>query len=455
MKGSDATNSDLNSVTASNPSPRTAAGWYSTELSPRPARVPLAGAHSADVVVVGGGLAGLSVAHGLARRGVKVVVLEAERVGFGASGRNGGSVSPGFANGLDAIERQVGRAAADKLFRLSLEGVEIVRRNLAEFAGPALRGRGVLTVRRVADPDGVAAAHRSMAERFNRRLSVLPTIETRKLARSSRYFDALLDESSFHIQPLIYVESVAGEIERLGGRICEGSRVVGLRQVSGEAVRLATATGEIGCRHVVLATSAYDRSLQPRISRAIQSIATYMLATAPLGELSRAAIATEAAIGDDRRAGDYYRNLADGRILWGGRITTRTSEPARLANLLKSDMLSVYPQLGDPPIAAAWSGLMAYARHKMPLVGRLSATTWVSTAFGGHGLNTTAAAGEVIAAAIAEGDDRYRLFDCYTAGWAGGIAGKAVVQLTYWAMQARDRFDERKALAGNRSSPVR
>ena len=85
---------------------------------------------------------------------------------------------------------------------------------------------------------------------------------------------------------------------------------------------------------------------------------------------------------------------------------------------------------------------MAYARHKMPLVGRLSATTWVSTAFGGHGLNTTAAAGEVIAAAIVNGDERYRLFDSYAASWAGGIAGKAAVQLTYWAMQARDRLDE-------------
>jgi gamma-glutamylputrescine oxidase len=113
--------------------------------------------------------------------------------------------------------------------------------------------------------------------------------------------------------------------------------------------------------------------------------------------------------------------------------------------MLKGDMLSVFPQLGDPAIASAWAGLMGYALHKMPLIGRDSLGIWFATAFGGHGLNTTAMAGLLLARAIAEGDDSYRRFASYGPQWAGGALGRAGVQGSYWWMQLRDRLDEAKA----------
>ena len=163
----------------------------------------------------------------------------------------------------------------------------------------------------------------------------------------------------------------------------------------------------------------------------------------PTSALLDSAIATPMCISDDRRAGDYYRRTTDGRLIWGGRITARTRDPADLAALLRRDMIEVYPALAALRIESAWSGLMAYARHYMPQVGKLDEGLWYCTAFGGHGLNTTAAAGGLIAAAIAEGDDRYRLFEPFGLAWNGGPLGPVAAQLTYWKLQLQDWWAER------------
>src|SRR2546423_9692348 len=148
------------------------------------------------------------------------------------------------------------------------------------------------------------------------------------------------------------------------------------------------------------------------------------------------------AVAEMRRAGNYYRIVADDRLLWGGRITTRASEPRRLKAQMRSDILRVYPQLGDLEIECAWAGTMAYAVHKMPQIGELAPGYWLATAFGGHGLNTTAMAGEMIARAILDGDDRWRLFSSYELVWAGGRARRVAPQAAPWAMQARDSVHE-------------
>ena len=145
--------------------------------------------------------------------------------------------------------------------------------------------------------------------------------------------------------------------------------------------------------------------------------------TAPLGEKLFDAVRYTGAVADTRRAGDYYRIVADDRLLWGGRISTRTSEPWRLKAQMRRDILKVYPQLGDVEIEYAWAGTMAYAVHKMPQIGELAPGYWLASAFGGHGLNTTAMAGEMIARAILDGDDRWRLFSPYELVWAGGRSG--------------------------------
>ena len=166
--------------------------------------------------------------------------------------------------------------------------------------------------------------------------------------------------------------------------------------------------------------------------------------TAP--ELIAQAIRTTAAIGDRRRAGDYYR-LVDGgrRVLWGGKITTRTSEPRRLGELLRRSMISTYPQLRNLRVDFAWPGLMSYARHLMPQIGALEPGLWFCTAFGGHGMNTTAIGGRVLAEGITGQSDRYRLFAPFGLDWNGGPVGRLAVQGTYWALQAQDAFNEARS----------
>jgi gamma-glutamylputrescine oxidase len=203
--------------------------------------------------------------------------------------------------------------------------------------------------------------------------------------------------------------------------------------------------GEVRARDVVIACGGYTGALEPRLRRSYLPIATYVMLTEPNKALIGQAIRTSAAIGDGRRAGDYYR-LVDGgeRILWGGKITTRTTAPRRLARLLHQTMASTYPQLKDLRVDLAWSGLMAYARHRMPQIGRLDEGLWYCTAFGGHGLNTTAIGGQLVAEAITGDSDRFRLFQPFSLAWNGGAAGRGAVQATYWAMQAMDLVRERR-----------
>jgi gamma-glutamylputrescine oxidase len=210
-------------------------------------------------------------------------------------------------------------------------------------------------------------------------------------------------------------------------------------------LQLVTAQGRITADHVVHCMSAHDRHLAGAAGRALQPVATYVAVTEALGERAALAIGTEAAVSDTRRSGDYYRRITDGRILWGGRITTRVSEPKQLAADMKRDMLGVYPQLGHPRMEFAWSGIMSYAIHKMPIVAEIAPGQWAATAFGGHGLNTTAMAGILIARAIADKDTEWRRFMAFGTPWAGGLAGRVGVQLSYWHMQLQDRIDERRA----------
>jgi gamma-glutamylputrescine oxidase len=179
------------------------------------------------------------------------------------------------------------------------------------------------------------------------------------------------------------------------------------------------------------------------LRRSYLPITTYVMLTERAPEQVRGAIRSTAAILDDRRAGDYYRLVDNGsRILWGGRITTRTTDPRDIAALLRREMVTTYPQLAGLKVDVAWSGLMAYARHLMPQIGQAQPGVWFCTAFGGHGMNTTAIGGTVIAEGISGESDRYRLFAPFGLPWNGGVLGRAAAQLTYWSYQAADAVRE-------------
>ncbi|KAA2244061.1 NAD(P)/FAD-dependent oxidoreductase [Salinarimonas soli] len=423
--------------------PRT---YYSATLGDAPLRDPVRGRHQADVAVVGAGLAGLTAALELARAGQSVIVVEAERVGWGASGRNGGFVGPGYATGHDQIARMAGEENAKTLHRLSIEGVRIVEENLREIPIPeASPVSGRLKVLRHPGASDLARSRDRLARDFDYPVEVVPTERVREMLRSTKYFEALYDPGAFHFHPLHYAHGLARGVEAAGGRIFESSRVVEA-SLNGPEKRLRTRDGEIRARDVVLAAGGYADRLVPRLRRSFLPIATYVLLTEPARERIAEAVRTPFAISDERRAGDYYR-LVDGgeRLLWGGRITTRTSEPRRLAEMLRRTMVSTYPQIEGLRVEIAWSGLMAYARHLMPLVGRLQPGVWHALGFGGHGLNTTAIAGRVVAEAIMGRSDRIRLYEPFGLAWNGGPFGVAAAQLTYWSYQAADLWRERRA----------
>lgn len=407
-------------------------------------RLALQGQIEADVCVVGGGLAGLTAALELAQRGRKVCLLEAQRIAWGASGRNGGFVSPGYAARYKLIERMVGSADAKTLHRWSIEGAEAVKSRLQSLAVPdADAVPGILSAVRY-DAAKDLQQYRDWLEReFNYRLDFKSRPEMQQLLVSPRYYQGLYDPQALHFHPLNYARALAREIERLGGQIFEESPVQDLIAAKG-GWRVQAAGGTVLARDTVIASGGYTGPLVPQLQRSYLPIATYVMLTEANPALIASAIRTRAAIGDDRRAGDYYRLVENGsRILWGGKITTRVSEPRRLGKLLHDTMSATYPQLKELKVEMVWSGLMSYARHMMPQIGRLPNGLWYCTAFGGHGLNTTAIGGRLIAEAIAGENDRYKLFAPFGLAWNGGIFGRAAVQLTYWRYQAMDFYRER------------
>src|SRR5205085_9188377 len=352
--------------------------------------------------------------------------------------RNAGFVSPGFAERIDAIVERVGLPRAKELWALSEAGVEYVRRTTADAAMPGVEPRdGRLSVRRTDDEAGLIEHVAMLRVDFGADVEAWPTDQVREVLRSGHYFQAVHYTKAFHIHPLNYALGLATDAEKHGARIFEGTQAIGI-DPAGVRKRVQTPQGLVRARHVVLAGSTGIGSIDEQLAATVLPVSTYVAVMAPLGEKLFDAVRYTGAVADTRRAGDYYRIVADDRLLWGGRITTRASEPRRLKAQMRRDILKIYPQLGDLEIEYAWTGTMAHAVHKMPQIGELAPGYWLASAFGGHGLNTTAMAGEMIARAILDGDDRWRLFSSYELVWAGGRAGRIAAHAAYGSVQTRD-----------------
>jgi gamma-glutamylputrescine oxidase len=406
---------------------------------------PLNGRRAAHVCIIGGGLAGLSTALGLAERGVEdVVVLEAQQVGFGASGRNGGFVFGGYSLDCADMLKTLGPVRARDLYTLTTDAVDLMRKRIARYRIDCdATDAGVILANWFDEPTRLETQRRLMHDSFGVEWEPISTGELASQLKTDRYHGGLFERNAFHFHPLKYVLGVAAAAAQAGVTIHEHSPVVGLQR-DGAGFVVQTSQGALDARHVVMAGGGYARNVYARVERAVLPIATYVMATEPLGARLQDAIGTRAAIYDTRFAFDYYRPLPDTRILWGGRISVRDREPDVIARLLRQDLLKVYPQLRDVRIEHAWGGLMSYARHKMPQIGRSADGVWFAVAFGGHGMAPTTVSGELLAAAIAGERPVPDAFAAFGLTRAYGALGLAAAQLTYTAMQTRDAFAARR-----------
>lgn len=401
-----------------------------------------------EVLVIGGGMAGLCCADLLSAGGKNVILVEANKIGWGASGRNGGFVSAGFALSMRSVVKRWGYDHAKELYRLSCDGRDRVSANINKFSDPKiLQGRGWLKLSRAKRKDVLKSYADWMAQHFDVNYQFISDQDLPEYVRSDVYQEGIFDPNAFHIQPLRYCQNLAVQCVKQGVQIFEHSPAINIRPSSGSGKgrwEIIFPNGRICADHVVISTSAYGAPFKP-LKRYILPIATYVVGAQVKSEMLNKVIPFSGCIADTRRAGDYYRKtVEDGKttLIWGGRITTQTAKPDNLAAVMHRDITKIYPQLSCMNIQTAWMGLMGYTRHKMPLLGQPKPGLWIGTGFGGHGLNTTHMAGALIANAIMGLDDQYRRFAPFGFAPTYGIAGRVVAQLEYWRLGVMDRLEE-------------
>jgi len=427
-------------MTTSTPVP--ADSYYrATMPSQRVHHAPLRGHCDTSVCVIGGGFAGLNTALGLAERGVRdVVLVEAGEIGQGASGRNGGFVFGGFSRGEAVLLKELGPSKARAMYAGTTQALELIRQRIDRYGIECERSdSGVIWANWFRDPEVLRERQRLLSEHYGVHWQWLAEAELRGLVRSTRYHDGLFEPQAFHFHPLKYAAGLAEAAAAAGVAIHERSPATALHR-SGAGWRVTTDGGQVECAQVVMACGGYLAGLRREVDAAVMPIATYAMVTEPLHDRMREVLTTQAAVYDTRFAFDYYRPLADTRLLWGGRISVRDRSSRDVQRLLYRDLLKVFPQLEGVRIDHAWSGLMSYARHQMPQIGRMEDGLWLAQAFGGHGVAPTTFAGELLAAAIAQGDERWQDLAKYGLVSAFKPAGFAGAQLGYWWAQAKDSW---------------
>ncbi len=389
-----------------------AASYYAATVNDTTRHPPLEGTIDADICVIGAGLTGISAALNLAERGHSVAVLEASKVGWAASGRNGGQLIGGFACGIDAFEPYLNADEIRLVWDMGLETLAIAKERIAKHAIDCAFVPGYLSAaNKPRDVDALRRSRDEAARRFGyTRLRYVERDALAQYVQSSRYLGGLFDPDSGHLHPLNYTLGLARAAVASGARIHEDSAVTRIASEAGGHV-VSTARGAVRARFVVLACNAFLGALAPALSRKIMPVGTYVIATEPLGEArARALMPAQAAICDSRFALDYFRPTPDARLLWGGKVSYSTLEPRKLADAMRRDMLKTFPQLADVTIEHAWGGFVDITMNRAPHFGRLMPTVYFAQGFSGHGVNTTGLAGKLIAEAI---DGQAARFDVF------------------------------------------
>ena len=431
------------------------ATWYEATQVAAPERPQLTFDFDVDVCVVGAGLAGLTVAREVARRGWSVAVLEANRVAWAASGRNTGFVLPGFQEDHERMIERIGLDQTKELWALSEQGLAYVRRAIDEIGMPGVEPvPGWLTVSKT---DESGRESRTEVERLRwigAEVEAWSTERVREMLPNRRYFSAVHFPTAFHIHPLNYALGLAADAEAAGARIFEHTPAISI-DPAGVRKRIVTPHARVRAPHVVLAGNVHIGALLPELAATLVPATTFVMVSEPIGPELREVIRYRGAVSDGPRADNHYRIVGDKesgeRLQWSGRMRVWDAHPQAFARALKGDIRRAFPTLPPIEIAHLWRGTLGIPVHHMPQIGELEPGQWVASGFAGHGLNTTAMAGELIARGIVDKDDTWRLFAPYELVWAGGAAGRALAQTLYWTRGARDQAAQAMARRRARS----
>ena len=362
--------------------------WYDdTCVSPSEQPSSVIQKKSFDFCIIGGGLAGLSCAYHLAEMGASVALCEHSVIGAGASGRNGGFCSSGWAAGLDQITRLVGPLVSKELELIGADGSKWMRdRAFSSKYTKAQPISGIVSL-------GLRGQMSEVSER-------LDEVELKKFVDGPRYKWGKIDNEAFHFHPLNFLKTFLQEAISHGVKVFENTGEV---QLNGSEIYFSNGN-RISCDRMIWATGGYSIEKNSTLKKYLLPIQTFICVTSPMPEILETYIPTRMALGDDRRAGNYFRRLPDGRLLWGMGVSALNQQSVEsIKQMGWKNIKAHFPNMivemkqNNIKFDYAWSGLMAYASHFMPYVGKLNERESILSGFGGHGMNTAPIAGKRMA----------------------------------------------------------
>lgn len=395
------------------PMPQTqphAPSYYAASAHAAPERPALQGTVEADICIVGAGYTGLSAAISLAEHGFKVVVLEQSRVGWGASGRNGGQIVHSYSRDIDVIQAQFGADQARPLGEMMFEGAQIIRERVARYGIACdLKDGGIYAA---TSPRKVAQLqeHQHLWEKWGHRDLSLVTdpAAMATMVKSDRYCGLLVDRTGGHFHPLNLALGEAAALEHLGGRIHEHSGVTRIDR--GTTATVHTAQGQVRAAFVIVACNAYIGDLEPALAAKSMPCGTQVIATEPLGALADAVLPCDFCVEDNNFLLDYFRLSADKRLIFGGGVIYGARDPAHVESIIVPKMLRTFPQLKGVKVDFGWTGNFLLTLNRLPQMGRLADNIYYSQGCSGHGVTFTHLAGRLLGEAIRGQAERFDAF---------------------------------------------
>jgi gamma-glutamylputrescine oxidase len=384
--------------------------YYAASANPVPARPQLNGEVETDVCIVGAGYTGLSTAIALLENGFKVSIVEAAKVGFGASGRNGGQIVNSYSRDIDVIERSVAPRQAQLLGDMAFEGGRIIRERIAKYNIQCdLKDGGVFAANTPKHMKHLESQKKLWERYGHTQLELMDAKRIREVVGTDIYAGGMLDMSGGHIHPLNLALGEAAAVESLGGVIYEQSPAIRIERGANPVVH--TPHGRVKAKFVVVAGNAYLGNLVPELSAKSMPCGTQVITTEPLStELANSLLPQDYCVEDCNYLLDYYRLSGDKRLIFGGGVVYGARDPANIEAIIRPKMLKAFPQLKNVKIDYAWTGNFLLTLSRLPQVGRLGDNIYYSQGCSGHGVTYTHLAGKVLAEALRGQAERFDAF---------------------------------------------